>query len=195
MATIHGFRAFAAGLSAPQIHDAIGELAPLGPIQRYSTPLSVWRHYAHLTQFPLGLLAIGDAICHFNPTYGQGISCAAQQAQALGELLSDRDGPAHGLDTLATRFFARAEQISDAPWQQMALEDLAFPEAIGERPRGLVFRRAYSQALKRLAITDPEVQRLLFQVLHLSAPIEALGNAELQQRVMAALRESDEPSQ
>ena len=118
---LDGFRAFAAGLSGPQIHDAIGELAPLGPIQRFSTPRSIWRHYAHLTQFPLGLLAIGDAICQFNPTYGQGISSAAQQAQALGQLLSNRDGPAHGLDTLATRYFARAEQIVEAPWQQMAL--------------------------------------------------------------------------
>jgi flavin-dependent dehydrogenase len=34
-------------------------------------------------------LVIGDALCHFNPTYAQGMSAAAKQAAILQETLSE----------------------------------------------------------------------------------------------------------
>jgi 2-polyprenyl-6-methoxyphenol hydroxylase-like FAD-dependent oxidoreductase len=40
---------------------------------------------------------MGDAICRFNPVYGQGMTVASQEANLLSELLQTLDG-----DALAT---------------------------------------------------------------------------------------------
>lgn len=51
--------------------------------------ISTWRHYEEAT-LPEGLLVLGDAVCAFNPTYGQGMTVAAVQAAALDLVLSAR---------------------------------------------------------------------------------------------------------
>src|SRR5262249_44902852 len=71
----------------------------LTEITPYSFPESKWRHFAQVSDFPRGLLPIGDAICRFNPVYGQGMSVAVQEASLLFDLLGRFDGDL--LSTLA----------------------------------------------------------------------------------------------
>ena len=82
-----GFLVYAQQLRTSTIYNAIKRAKQVGKVARFGFPASVWRHFEQVKPFPRGLLPIGDAICRFNPVYGQGMSVAAQEALLLHQLL------------------------------------------------------------------------------------------------------------
>ena len=83
--------------------------------------------YERMNPCPEGFLVIGDALCHFNPIYAQGMSAAAKQAGILQELLSDCAKQSHGLGGITSSFFAQAAEFNGTPWNLAAGADFAFP--------------------------------------------------------------------
>jgi 2-polyprenyl-6-methoxyphenol hydroxylase-like FAD-dependent oxidoreductase len=174
--------AFAASLPVSAVHDLVTSAAPLTEIVTYRFPANHRRLYERMKRFPSGYLVIGDGLCSFNPIYGQGMSVAATEAQALGESLSS------GLDGLAQRFYAKASRIIDIPWTIATGEDLRYPQIEGARPSGFRLVNRYLERVHAVASEDPLVCRKFFDVLNLLAPPPSLMAPSVAWRVLARRR-------
>jgi hypothetical protein len=174
-----GFVAFAAGLPVPDIFEVIRDAEPLGEVLPARYPASVRRRYERLGRFPDGYLVTGDAVCGFNPVYGQGMSVAALEALALRECL--RAGPSAGL---AGRFFAQVAAIVDIPWGIAVGADLRFPGIQGDRMAKARLVNAYLARFHVAAATDPVLGRAFLRVVNLMDRPEGLLSPTIALRVL-----------
>ena len=177
-----GFLAFARGLPRREIYDVIKDAEPLTAATSYSFKASLRRHYEKLARFPDGYLAFGDAICSFNPIYGQGMSVAAMEAVALGECLSA------GVDDLGRRFFAAAAKIVDIPWQLAVGADLAHPNVAGKKGVQVRFINWYISKLYQAGERDAALAIRFLEVVNLLRPPSALLQPHIAWRVWRAHR-------
>jgi 2-polyprenyl-6-methoxyphenol hydroxylase-like FAD-dependent oxidoreductase len=175
------FLSYARTLPTLSVYCAIKNANPLTAISPFSFAESRWRHFAQVPDFPNGLLPIGDAICRFNPVYGQGMTVALQEANVLFDLLRTSDGKS--LATLAPTFLAKAETLIAEPWAMSAIPDFIYPETTGERPADLEDRLNFQRALGRLAARDAEVYELLTEIRHVLKPLTLLDDPSIVRRV------------
>lgn len=185
-----GFLAYARQLRTPTVFNAIRDAKRVGEIARFGFPASVWRHFEGFATFPRGLLPFGDAVCRFNPMYGQGMSVAAQEACLLHRLLGTRSPERDPLAELAPAFFAEAQALIDRPWAMAAVPDFVHPETRGQRPPDFEITIKFGLALTRLAARDPAVHKLIAEVQHFLKPRSVYRDPELVQRVLTVMAEA-----
>lgn len=173
-----GFAAFAATLAVPDVAELLRDAEPLDEPVRARFPASIRRRYEQLPAFPESYLVVGDAICSFNPVYGQGMTIAAAEALAL------RDCLRAGRTGLASRFFRRASRLIDVPWGIAVGSDLRFPEVEGARPLQLRLVNRYVSRLHIAAAQDPAVGRAFLRVANMLARPERLFAPDVAIRVL-----------
>jgi len=177
---LDGFIAFAKTLPAPYIHEVVSCNEPLGEAASARFPASVWQRYEKLQRFPAGYLVFGDAICSFNPIYGQGMSVAALQAVELENTLASSDGDS----ALAKNFFRRAAKVVEIPWATAVGSDLRIPETVGRRTAGVKFVNWYISKLHRAAHTDPAAALAFHRVGNLLVPPPSMMHPRVAVRVL-----------
>jgi len=164
-----GFAKFAESLPVPEFHELLEEAKPAPAIHTHQVPSDLWRRYDRMSRFPDGYLVIGDALCSFNPVYGQGMSVAALEVQELQKWLenerkSGRGVARRGSGRKLQRRLAKAIAI---PWLLATVEDLRYPNVPGRRRFGLSILQWYVGHVLELSSTNPEVLRRFMLVMNL----------------------------
>lgn len=175
---LDGFLNFAKSLPSPIIFDAICGAEPIDDAVHFRFPASRRRRYENLKQFPQGFLVFGDAICSFNPIYGQGMSAAALQANALRETLRT------GLLDVGPRFFKSAAKVIDNPWKIAVGSDLKMPETIGPRSTSVRIINSYITGVHKLAHSEPAAALAFIRVAQLLKSPSSLMRPGLVARVI-----------
>jgi 2-polyprenyl-6-methoxyphenol hydroxylase-like FAD-dependent oxidoreductase len=183
-----GFLEFARSLDVPNIYEALQAAEPLSPISGYRKTENRWRHYERLARLPENLALLGDAVCAFNPIYGEGMSVAALEALALEQCLSER-GERPDLDGLGRDFQRQATRAIAGSWLLATGEDYRYPKTEGGR-RSPVTRlvHRYMDRLMTVSNHDPQVFDTFFQVGHLIQPVSAFFKAEIVLKVLYGSR-------
>jgi 2-polyprenyl-6-methoxyphenol hydroxylase-like FAD-dependent oxidoreductase len=172
-----GWLEFTKALPTTDLTEMLRDRQPIGEIQAYRYPANRRLHYEQMPDFPEGYLVIGDAICSFNPVYGQGMSVATTEAEALDECLS------LGRDGIWRRFFAKTKKITDSPWTIATGEDLKYPQVEGKRPPGFGLVNRYMARAHGACTKDPVVLRQFFEVANLLAPPTSMMSPRIAWRV------------
>jgi 2-polyprenyl-6-methoxyphenol hydroxylase-like FAD-dependent oxidoreductase len=174
-----GFLEFARSLPAPDVHEVIAHAEPITNLIPFKFPQSTRRRYEHVDRFPGGYLVFGDAVCSFNPIYGQGMSTAALQATALDQCLREGDA------ALAKRFFTAASKVIEAPWTMAVGGDLRYDGVEGARSAMVKFVNWYIGKLHIAAAGDPVVARAFHRVANLLDPPPSLMQPSIAFRILS----------
>jgi 2-polyprenyl-6-methoxyphenol hydroxylase-like FAD-dependent oxidoreductase len=172
------FLAFVRSLPVPDVYEAVRDAEPLDEAVSFRFPASVRRRYELLTRLPDRLLVMGDAVCSFNPVYGQGMSVSALEAMALREHLRRGVPPSPG------PFLADIAKVIDVPWEISAGGDLDFPGVEGRRTLKVKVGNAYMARLQYAATKDPKVTEGFMRVAGLIDPPQTLMKPAMLARVL-----------
>jgi 2-polyprenyl-6-methoxyphenol hydroxylase-like FAD-dependent oxidoreductase len=182
-----GFRAIAASLPSPVLHQALSRTEALTPVALHRLASSQRRRYEKLRRLPAGFVATGDSICSFNPVYGQGMSVAVMEAVELGACIEERGNDAQ----LPQDFYQRASKVIANPWQIAVGADFAYPECTGPKPVGVDIINRYLKRVLLAAQVSPEVNTAMIMVQNLLAPPSSLLRPAMVRQVRRAAREAE----
>jgi hypothetical protein len=175
-----GFLDFARSLRFPDIYQAVRDAEPLDDPVGFRFPASVRHRYERLDRFPDGLLVVGDAVCSFNPIYGQGMSVAALEALTLRRHLQQ------GAVPQPRRWFRGLARVVDVPWDIAVGGDLAVPGVQGRRTLKIRLVNAYIARLHAAAAHDASLASTFVRVAGLVAPPQTLLRPKVALRVLRA---------
>jgi 2-polyprenyl-6-methoxyphenol hydroxylase-like FAD-dependent oxidoreductase len=152
------FVAFARTLAAPALADVLARMQPVDTGATYRFPANRRRRWERSARFPDGLVVTGDAFCVFDPVYGQGMTVAAIEADALSRCLAD------GSDRLAQRFHRAASAVVDTPW---TIAVGGTPDQRGGVPLPERVIGAYLDRYLQAASVAPDLAAAFLRVSHL----------------------------
>ncbi|SRR5579883_623482 len=174
-----GFMEFARSLRTPEIYEFLKQAKPISPIYGYRGTENCWRHYEKLSRIPDGLIAIGDAVCSFNPVYGQGITTAAISALTLQDCLQKSQ------KGLTKRFQKQLAKVLETPWLMATGEDFRWETTEGGKPNRMTqLMHQYMDRLLQTSVNDPNIYPSFLEVMHMTKQPAALFAPNLLIRVL-----------
>ena len=177
-----GFLEFVRRLPVSTIYDAIRDAEPLTPIKTHRATQNRLRRYERAKVLPENFLLLGDAVCAFNPVYGQGMTTASLGALTLRNCLRQQDG---SFNELSRRFQKQLAKVISAPWLMATGEDYRYHETVGAAPTAMTrFMHRYMDQVLLLATRSIPVRSVLMRAFNLLIPPTALFRPRVLFRVL-----------
>jgi 2-polyprenyl-6-methoxyphenol hydroxylase-like FAD-dependent oxidoreductase len=164
-----GYLDFARSLSGPQLARLLETSEPVGDAATMKFASSRRLHYEELRRLPDGLFVCGDALASFNPTFGQGITVAALQAERLESM-----GPGVAEPAANQRFLRQASEIVDVAWNVAAGRSFTYEGVHGRPTRAMRISNAYMPRVVACALSDLTVATALVRAMNFLAPPSSL---------------------
>ncbi|MGK7916736.1 MAG: FAD-dependent oxidoreductase [Prochloraceae cyanobacterium] len=136
---------------------------------------------------PENFVILGDAVCCFNPIYGQGMTVAALDALTLSSCL-EQEHQSQGKDNFSgfsRRFQAQIAKVNKTPWMMATGDDLLWSTTVGTKP-DLITRlmQKYLDQVIKAAVDNNTVYKALIEVQHLLKPYTALLSPNILLKVL-----------
>jgi 2-polyprenyl-6-methoxyphenol hydroxylase-like FAD-dependent oxidoreductase len=177
-AALAGFRAFARTLAVDDLAELLARATPLDEGAEFGYPAACLRRFDRLRRLPDGYICLGDSLCQLNPSYGQGITSAALQAEALATAL------AGGRRSLPRRYYKLAVKAASHPFDLSWSSDLDLPGVVAPRNPTPAPIRAYVKRAMRVARYDPAVALAMRRIMGLLDAPPALLRPSIAVRVL-----------
>lgn len=181
------FLEFARSLPVSTIYDAIRVAEPISPIRTHRGTENRLRHFERAKELPDNFLLLGDAVCAFNPVYGQGMTIASLGALTLQKSLSTqrRLHPDGSLSGLSRRFQKQLAKVNEAPWLLATGEDYRYRETDGGSPGVMTrFMHRYMDQVVQLSTQTVAVRQVLLRAFSMLVPPTALFHPKVLLRVL-----------
>jgi 2-polyprenyl-6-methoxyphenol hydroxylase-like FAD-dependent oxidoreductase len=170
-----GFLKFAHSLRSTIIYEAIQTAQPLSQIYSYRRTENRLYHYDKLSKLPSGLILMGDAVCAFNPIYGQGMTTAALGTLTLDKCLHQELHHNSSLKNLTQHFQKQLAKVNYTPWLMATGEDFRWSTTVGGQPDRMTrFMHRYMNQVQQLSVESMNVRFSFSQVAHMIKPPTAL---------------------
>jgi 2-polyprenyl-6-methoxyphenol hydroxylase-like FAD-dependent oxidoreductase len=163
------------------IADLMAGSEPLGEVVTHRFPANQRRRLEKMRQFPLGWVLLGDAVCSFDPIYGQGMTSAALQAATLGACLERSDAVDR---RFARRYFKAAAKVVSLPWSVAVGGDFAYSGTTGRKPPGTDLLNRYVERVTVAGQHDDAVARRFSEVAAMVRRPETLLTPAFVRRVL-----------
>lgn len=161
-----GFLAFAKTLCEPDLYEVLKKSEPRSEFKTYRVRKQVWRRMDKMARLPENFLVMGDALCRFDPVFGQGMTAALLEAEELKGMFKNTSstiGSRRWVKRLYKQFAKRLSPL----WLMVTAEDFMYSGTEGKCFVGLKLLQTYLQAVYRLSEYDPAVYKPFSRVLHL----------------------------
>lgn len=174
---------FAKSLKNVGLAEQIESRTNQGPTHRYTNTKNQWHLYHKMKDWPDRLIALGDAVCIFNPVYGQGLTVAALEADLLHRTLSKRTAHRKDLAGLSREYQRAMARILLTPWTLSSNSDLMWNPH--HQPITARIAHWYNEHLFEVAVRDAQVWSRFGRVANMVAPPTVLFHPTVVAKVVS----------
>jgi len=162
-----GWLDYIKSLRSPLAYELLSRAEPLTEVVQNRTTVNWWKLMHRYEGKLNGLILFGDAVCGYNPSYGQGMTASALAAQSLSESLHKHAG-AVDRHFLRRYYEAQAEFLEEG-WALSTTMDFRWPKTEGKRPAFYPITRFIARLMEQIVIHDRHMVRTVIPLADFGA--------------------------